>query len=118
MKQSIYPDPHGIDTWLQEGASRIFVHIVNTELWREITGEAPPATPITAKEYAAHGLPWFDLYDDALGALDPTAKLAAVKSVKDLDTQKSTLPLQNDDSVDPGKVLVLGPKSRVRDGDW
>jgi hypothetical protein len=31
--------------------------------YREITGEEPPSTPISAKLYAQHGYPWFDLYD-------------------------------------------------------
>ena len=67
MKQTIYTDSWGLDTWDEAATARTFVHIVNTELWREITGEQAPATPVTAREYQASGLPWFDLYDEALG---------------------------------------------------
>src|SRR5215217_5352944 len=36
MRQKIYPDPHGIDTWVQEPYGRIYVHIVNSMMYREI----------------------------------------------------------------------------------
>jgi hypothetical protein len=94
MRQKVYPDPHGIDTWLPDGR-RVFVHIVNSELWREITGEAPPASPVTAREYARCGLPWFDIYDEHMPALRPGTPLIAVKTIEELDEEKG-----------------------VRDGDW
>lgn len=120
MKQKVYPDPHGIETWDSARTLRVFVHIVNSELWREITGEAPPPTPVTAREYAAHGLPWFDLYDEGLSTLEPGSALARVKSVKELDETKSTLPLQDDEPVGPLKQLLLKMAKGlgVRDGSW
>ncbi len=122
MKQKIYPDPHGIDTWDPEHTGRTFVHIVNSELWREITGEPPPPSPVTAREYSKAGLPWFDLYDEQMPSLAPTDTLAKVRSVKELDGDKSTLPLQDDDPVAVGpvkKLLVKMAKGLgVRDGQW
>jgi hypothetical protein len=122
MKQKIYPDPHGIDTWDPARTSRVFVHIVNSELWREITGEPPPASPVTAREYAAHGLPWFDLYDEEAPTCEPADTLASVKSIKDLDAAKSTLPLQDDEPITVGPIKKLWVKVTgrlgVRDGDW
>ncbi len=122
MKQKIYPDPHGLETWDPTNTARVFVHIVTSELWRELTHEAPPPTPVTAREYATAGLPWFDLYDEAAPSCAPTAELAAVRSVKELDAEKSTLPLQDDEpvSVGPVKKLWVQLKGRlgVRDGEW
>jgi hypothetical protein len=118
MKQKIYPDPHGIDTWDPGHRGRIFVHIVNSDMWRDITGEPPPPTPVSARTYARHGLPWFALYDEHLPTLAPGQTLAAVKSIKDIDAGKSTLPLQDDAPVTPGPIHVLPPGRVVRDGDW
>ena len=119
MKQKIYPDPHGIHTWDPSNTARIFVHIVNSELWREITGEAPPPTPVTARAYANAGLPWFDLYDEELAAVSPTSTLSQVQSVKQLDAVKSTLPLQDDAPVAAGPVHGIPVKGKaVRDGSW
>ena len=122
MKQSIYPDPHGIDTWDTAQTSRVFVHIVNSAMWREITGEEAPPSPITSRDYAAHRLPWFELYDEQIGALTGASALANVKSVKELDGEKSTQPLQDDDPVDVGPVKKLWTAVAgafgVRDGKW
>jgi hypothetical protein len=122
MKQSIHPDPHGLGTWDVTRTSRVFVHIVNSMMWREITGEEAPRSPITARDYSRHGLPWFSLYDEKLGALDGTSKLANVKSVKEMDGDESKLPLQDDGSVEVGPIkkifaAALGAFG-VRDGDW
>jgi hypothetical protein len=119
MKQKVYPDPHGLDTWDRDNTARVFVHIVNSQLWREITGEPPPPTPVTAREYTRHGLPWFDLYDEQLGTIDPSATLEKVKSIKELDAEKSSLPLQDDDPVEPAPVKTLPVDGLdVRDGSW
>jgi hypothetical protein len=122
MKQSLYPDPHGLDAWDASRTSRVFVHIVNSTRWREITGEEPPPSPITARDYAAHHLPWFELYDEPMGALTETGTLAKVKSVKDLDSEKATMPQQDDDPVKVGSVKkvwgVVAGALGVRDGKW
>lgn len=118
MKQKVYPDSHGVDAWDPDATSRVFVHLVNSELWREITGEEPPATPVTAASYAQAGLPWFELYDEHASTIDPTSTLASVKSVKDLDAIKSTLPLEDDASVTPSLVTRLARALGVRDGKW
>lgn len=122
MEQKIHPDPYGVDAWDQSSRSRVFVHIVNSELWRDITGEAPPASPVTARSYAQAGLPWFGLYDEGAATLDPTRTLSAVKSVKEIDATKSTLPLQDDEPLAIGHVKKLWAKLRgvvaVDDGEW
>jgi hypothetical protein len=84
MRQQLYPDPHGIDTWDQDSYGRVFVHIVNSRVWTRITGEPLPSTPVDVHSYIAAGLPWFDLYDDHLGDIEPSGALAEVKSVDEL----------------------------------
>ena len=100
----------------------MFVHIVNSTMWREITGEEPPATPVTAASYASAGLPWFDLYDEGAATIQPTATLKGVQSVKQIDQGKSTLPLQDDQPVKTGAVHTirhaLGAILGVQDGEW
>jgi hypothetical protein len=87
MRQQLYPDPHGLDTWDQEQYGRVFVHIVNSREWTRITREPLPSTPVDVHSYIGAGLPWFDLYDDHLGDIDPSGVLAGVKSVDELDVQ-------------------------------
>jgi hypothetical protein len=120
MEQKVYPDPYGIDAWDEDATARIFVHIVNSELWREITGERPPETPVTAKEYRKHGLPWFALYDEGMPTLDGQSTLKRVKSVAAMDEEKFDASLMDDTDTDPSvvKKLYLLAKHLVRDGQW
>ena len=111
MKQAIYPDRHGIDTWDQDNHARVFVHLCNSQLWREITGEAPPETPVSAQTYTKHGYPWFDIYDEDEGDIKPSEALKGVKSVKEMDKDKGFGPQQDDSpvGVPPGQVNYLVP---------
>ena len=125
MKQDIYPDQHGLDTWDQDNHARVFVHLCNSQLWREITGEAPPETPVSAKTYTDHGYPWFDIYDEDKGDIKPSATLGGVKSVKEMDEQQGFGPQQDDGTVDvPGGQVKKLPgtptadKTKVPDGNW
>jgi hypothetical protein len=121
MKQKIYADPHGLNTWDQSNYGRVYVHIVNSLMFREITGQEPPATPVTAKTYSQYKLPWFDLYDEALGDIAAPDTLQNVKSVKEMDTQKGFTPQQDDDSIDVPDEQVVKYKmnpDEVEDGEW
>jgi hypothetical protein len=121
MKQKIYPDQYGVSTWDEENFGRVYVHIVNSMMYREITGMEPPLTPITAKMYAQYSLPWFDVYDENKKDIASPDILSQVKSVKDLDQQKGFNPQQDDTSVEIDskqiKKLKIDPNS-VKDGDW
>ena len=119
MKQKIYPDSHGIDTWDAENCGRVYVHIVNSMAFREITGKEPPPTPISAKTYEHYQLPWFDLYDDHMGDVEAPDALKGVKSVKEIDADKGFTPQQDDSSVDVGTVISykVNP-NQVEDGEW
>lgn len=121
MRQKVYPDEYGIETWDLSKSGRLYVHIANSMMFREITGKEPPPTPVTARMYTEHGLPWFDLYDEKKGDLPGSKKLAGVKSVKEMDKGKG-FGSQQDDSpvkIPLGKVTILGGQGDVvRDGDW
>ena len=119
MTQKIYPDPHGIDTWDQENFGRVYVHIVNSMMYREITGQEPPLTPVTAQTYAQYGFPWFDLYDDHLGDIDAPDALKGVKSISEIDADKGFEPQQDDSSIDVGYVIKYKvDPNQVEDGTW
>jgi hypothetical protein len=123
MKQKIYEDEHGIDTWDAGNLGRVYVHIVNSMMYREITGEEAPPTPVTAKTYAERGYPWFDLYDEHLADIAAPDALKDVKSIKEMDTEKGFEPQQDDDSVDVPEDKIVKyemdkDKHRVDDGEW
>jgi len=121
MRQKIYPDAHGLETWDPANCGRVFVHIVNSQHWTRITGEPVPSTPVTARSYTDAGLPWFDLYDDGLGDIPASDKLAAVASVAEKDAAHGFTGQQDDSSIaELGQVVKLPAPAgaKVPDGTW
>lgn len=106
MRQKIYEDEYGVTTWDRKKFGRVFVYIVNSMAYREITGMEPPPTPITAKMYTEYGFPWFDLYDEDKSAVAASGILSEVKSVKAMDKEKGFSPQQDDASVKVAKEQV------------
>ncbi|MCU0307125.1 MAG: hypothetical protein MUE51_05020 [Thermoleophilia bacterium] len=117
MRQKVYPDPHGLDAWDQDHPARVFVHIVNSAMFREITGRAAPESPVSAREYARAGLPWFDLYDEHMGDVPASDALAGLRSVKEMDAEHGFAAQQDDAPVDAPGVAAPGAGA-VRDGEW
>jgi hypothetical protein len=121
MKQEVFSDPFGLDEWDLTRKSRCFIHLANSLTWREITGGQPPTTPPTAKEYARAGLPWFDYYDDRAAALCRSKELSGVKSIAELAQEKGDVPLPENESVTPEKIVKLRrnlTRDDVREGQF
>ena len=104
MRQRIYPDPHGLDSWDAAAPGEVDVRIVNSEEFRALTGREPPPSPVTARLYTEYGLPWFELYDEAAGDVAASETLGGVKSVGELTGARPEAT-----EVDPGQVRRLPP---------
>lgn len=89
MRQKIYPDRHGVDTWDTTNFASIFIYIVNSMVYFELTGMEPPPTSISAQTYTEFGLPWFDVYDESKGDVEASKRLQTVRSIRDLDEEKN-----------------------------
>jgi hypothetical protein len=89
-------------------------------MWREITGEEAPHSPVTANEYQRTGLPWYDIYDEGASALSGAPALAQVKSVKDLDLKNFGEAVDSTDPVDVDEVksYALQDPTGIYDGNW
>jgi hypothetical protein len=111
MRQKIYPDPYGIETWDVKNRAAILVHIVDSASYRELTGREPPPTPIDAKTYTEYGFPWFDLYDEQRGTVDGGERFREVKPVSVLDAERNVEDREGSTPVDlqPGQVKKLKP---------
>jgi hypothetical protein len=109
MKQKIYPDRYGLDVWDETRFAALTVHIVNSEDYRALTGSNPPPTPVTAKQYTDHGLPWFDLYDEEAGDLPAADRLVSVKSVGETAGERDE-PVE----IDERRIRKLTPNEEGR----
>jgi len=120
MRQEIYKDQHAFDVWDLRHASRCFVALLDAVSWNEVTGEPPTTKPISAEDYRAERLPWFDYYAADQKALAGSGTLADLKSVgggKELglgDEEWSSSPVIN-----LGKShRPLSEPDQVREADW
>lgn len=74
--QKIYPDPHGLEVWVQEASATLACYLVNAEVFEEITGEKIPR-PVSSETYSG---PWFGLQDKAEADVAGTNKFTGLKS--------------------------------------
>jgi len=121
MKQQIYNDPYDFSDWDVEHSSRCFVHIANSLAWRTITGDTPPTTPLTAREYKTHGIPWFDYYSEGDTAVPGSGVLGKIKSIAQLRKAKGDVPLPENEPIQPERVVRLRSNLRrgqVREGSF
>ncbi len=116
MKQKIYPDPYGVDSWDSDNFGSVIAYIVNTDQYREITGLEPPPSPINAKTYTEFGLPWFDLYDEEMGDIAASEKLKRIRSIRDLDQEKCVSMQQGEESINfkESTIRKLHPLSSMK----
>ena len=87
IKQKIYPDPFGLETWDQSKIGFAYIYIVNSNQYRDITGLESPTTPIDMNTYNKYGVPWFELYDEEKGDVTSTIKLQKIKSIDKLERE-------------------------------
>ena len=119
MRQEIYEDEYGFDVWDLDASSRCFVHILNSDQWKNVTGKPIPGVPPSASDYSAVGLPWFEYYDDKLKKLNGSDKLRGLDSVAAKTIKLGDKPINNNEAVTPVKIHTLGPKStKVTEGQW
>jgi hypothetical protein len=121
MRQEIYDDTFNLEDWDLRHSSRCFVHIANSMVWKDITGEYPPTVPPTARQYSKAGLPWFDFYNDNGSAVAGSGILSKLKSVVKLGKEKGDVPLPENQSVVVKNVVKLRKgmrKHQVREGGF
>jgi hypothetical protein len=124
ITQKIYESEYDVDVWDQSEPEKVFVHIVNSTMYREITGEEPPPCPITRKEYERAGYVWYELYDEGASPVSGSGTLSNAKTISEIDADKN-LNGQQDDSVLNEKITVKIPynppklnKNEITNGDW
>ena len=117
MRQQIERDPYGVDAWDQSAGSRCFVHLVNSQIYAVITGQAPPHPPLTAEDYANAKMPWFEFYNENNHAVPGSAKLAGLDSVAAQYIKKGGM-LPDNKSVVPERVINLNHSKKVREGQF
>lgn len=125
IEQAIKKDTtYGTAAFDPKVSGRVYIHIVNSAMFRSITEQEAPATPISAKTYTDKGFPWFSTYEEDAGKdVSPLPALAGVKNVGQLDKEKGISGQQDDTSFSIAekkvkKIGCLDPGDAVVDGQW
>lgn len=92
IKQCIINDTYKADTWDRDSTIRFNVQILNSSVFRQVTGMDPPETPVSAATYASEGFPFFDIYNETS---DIQGNFEDVKSVKQIDKIKSVAGIKH-----------------------
>lgn len=119
MTQVVNVDTHGIAMWNQDDYKLVNIWMVNSMMFREITGQEPPSTPVSAQAYSEHGYPWFSLYDEQSPDLEGGKKFKKVKSVKEMDADKGFGPQQDDSAIHlkPEQIVHIAKPSEIKAAD-
>lgn len=84
ITQVIKKDRTKEDKWHKDISIVFNVQILNSNMFKEVTGRAPPSTPVSARIYAQHGYPFFKLYEESS---DVKGDFSTVKSVAEIDNE-------------------------------
>ena len=94
MRQEIYADDYGLNSWEPEPAATVRVELVDALAFETLTGIPVPGETTDARTYTAHGLPWFDLLQPTGADIRAAARLAGIRSVADLEgREEAPLPI-------------------------
>ena len=108
MRQEIYADEHGIDTWESEPIATVRVDLVDALAFAAITGRPVPPPVIDANTYTEFGMPWFDLMQPNRSDIKAAQRLAGIRSVADLEgLEEAPLPIPDAQVI---RLLSLRPQ--------
>lgn len=119
IRQQVFDDPYQTSDWDTGHTSRCFIHLLNSQQWRGVTGQDPPHRPPTAKRYNAMGLPWYDFYEERAATTPGNAALASLDSVADHARTIGEQP-PDDPPLTPEQIVDLRrglSQGQVREGD-
>lgn len=85
IKQQILEDEYGIHSWDESARIALNIHIVNSEVFSEITGQPTPASPVTATAYLQMGIPWFQHYEESRRGVSAPKVFKKLLSVFQID---------------------------------
>lgn len=97
---------------------RVFIHIVDANMFAAITGKAAHPSPITPETYKQNGYPWFSTWGtDAGNDVAVKTPLAKIKSVGQIGKEKKEAWKTGLIDADDETIIHLGGKV-VKDGNW
>lgn len=111
IKQVIQPDTYGADTWSKECRRGITIHLVNSLVYKAITGNEPPPSPITAQQYEKAKIPWYSHYDETVTPVKPPSVFKRILGVMAIEKRRGISEKQSDTSIEINDELIRSIKT-------
>lgn len=88
IKQQIYKDKYGIESWNIATAKCIKLHLVNSLDYKSITGYEPPQSPVSSNDYQEAGIPWFSYYNEEIPSVKPASIFKRILGITQIDKKR------------------------------
>lgn len=111
IKQQILEDEFGADSWDPEAYRDIVIHLVNSAVFEEITGEPPPETPITVAQYQRYNIPWYSDYDEKVSSVGAAGLFRRIFSVGQIDKERGS---KVEEDAEPVRAVTEEEIRRIR----
>ena len=87
IKQAILRDPHPSSAWDSDNTAMFNIQLLSANVFEQVTGFAPPPSPVTAETYAAASLPFYEIKgEEGQGVKGVFSSVFSdIKSVRQLD---------------------------------
>jgi tetratricopeptide (TPR) repeat protein len=105
IKQMIISDSYGHDTWDTNTRRCITIRLINSLVYRQVTGKNPPTEPITREEYEFRQIPWFSHYEDSTPKVSASSLFKRILGVSDIDKRRG---IRSDVS---GRPMIASPEN-------
>ncbi|EFC42305.1 predicted protein [Naegleria gruberi] len=105
MKQTLVADPYTPQFWDEQSKARIFVHLVNTKMYTQITGKRPTVSPISKETYLKLNYPWYEHYVEESGTIPSSEILSDINTVKETDVSLYGKSKDSTTSITVGKII-------------
>jgi hypothetical protein len=108
IRQHVAKDEQG-NKWQPKNITVFSVQILNSAVYQAVTGTVPPTEPISAKEYADEGLPFYAMYEEPKGI---QGEVVGVSSVQRLDGVPDPWMFRRRSTLVPAPLVSSTPKAR------
>lgn len=106
IKQEIFADTYGADTWDPCKNRLVTIHMVNSLAYEQITGEPPPPSPISQEVYKRYKIPWYSDYNETSPKIKIPSAFRRILGVSAIDKKRGLKSGSSSQSIDITPELI------------
>ena len=116
IKQTIVRDTYPTESWDSNNTTTFNVSILNSRIFKQLTGLNPPQCPITARTYIEHGFPYYEIFDEkpsgVIGQFENIKSIKQLEKNRTLTVTRARRVTEADEVVNDNRVVLLDHKGR------